>query len=117
MTMKIKVNKAAEELLKKKLGDKPGVIRLIYDTEGCGCAVNGVPAFHIVSNTELSDIKIESNVPELTFIIDGQRAVFFEEELTLTTDPGDLSLRLSSNGQHYGMYLFPKDDRIQETQD
>ncbi|GIP41568.1 hypothetical protein J45TS6_00270 [Paenibacillus sp. J45TS6] len=115
--MKIKVNKAAEELLKKKLGDKPGVIRLFYDTEGCGCVVSGVPAFHIVSNTEVLDITIESNVPELTFILDGSKAVFFEEELILSTDPGDRSLRLSSNGQHYGMYLFPKDTRIQETQD
>ncbi|WIV17868.1 iron-sulfur cluster biosynthesis family protein [Paenibacillus polygoni] len=111
--MRIKVSKAAEDLLKKKLGDTPGVFRLIYDTEGCGCAVNGVPAFHIVSNPEDLDITIESNVPELNFIIDGHRAVFFEEELILSTDPGDRSLRLSSNGQHYGMYLFPKDTRLQ----
>lgn len=111
--MRMKVNKAAEELLKKKLGDKPGVIRLVHDTEGCGCAVSGVPAFHIVSDVELSDVTIESNVPELTFILDGQKAVFFEDELLLSTDPGDLSLRLSSPSQHYGMYLFPKDDREQ----
>ena len=115
--MKIKVNKAAEELLTKKLGDKPGVIRLVHDTEGCGCVVSGVPAFHIVSNAQLSDITLESNVPELTFILDGQKAVFFEEELILSTDPGDFTLRLSSNGQHYGMYLSPKDNRLQETQD
>ncbi|WP_211747958.1 iron-sulfur cluster biosynthesis family protein [Paenibacillus sp. Marseille-Q4541] len=114
--MKIKVNKAAEDLLKKKLGDTPGVIRLVHDTEGCGCVVSGVPAFHIVSDVEISDITLESNVPELTFILDGQKAVFFEEELHLSTDSGDLSLRLSSNGQHYGLYLFPKDYREQGAQ-
>ncbi|MCM3783911.1 iron-sulfur cluster biosynthesis family protein [Neobacillus mesonae] len=109
--MKINLSHKAAELLTKNLGSRPGFIRLMYDSEGCGCAVSGVPAFRIVDEQEDSDMVIESNVPELTFILDSQKAVFFEEELNLSTDPGDLSLRLSSSGQHYGLYLFPRDDR------
>ena len=111
--MHITFTEAALHRIDQLRGETTCQLHLYYDTEGCGCAVNGVPAFHIVSNPEDLDITIESNVPELTFIIDGHRAVFFEEELILSTDPGDRSLRLSSNGQHYGMYLFPKDTRLQ----
>ncbi|GAK39550.1 iron-sulfur cluster biosynthesis family protein [Paenibacillus urinalis] len=109
--MKINLSKAAEELLTKVLGNRPGFIRLMYDSEGCGCAVSGVPAFRIVDEQEDGDIVMDTNVSDLTFILDSQKAVFFEEELNLATDPGDLSLRLSSSGQHYGLYIFPRDER------
>ena len=71
----IQLTRQAELKLKDKLGDKPGAIRLIYDTEGCGCAVNGVPSLRIVDEPTTEDIAVEtgSTVP---FIVNRKQAVF-----------------------------------------
>lgn len=73
--MNIQLTRQAELKLKDKLGDKPGAIRLIYDTEGCGCAVNGVPSLRIVDEPTTEDIAVEtgSTVP---FIVNRKQAVF-----------------------------------------
>lgn len=108
--MKIQLTPQAELKLKDKLGDRPGSIRLIYDTEGCGCAVNGVPGLRIVDEPTNEDLAVEtgSTVP---FIVNRRQAVFFEDTMRLDADPEVCSFSLDSSGQSYGSHIQISDDR------
>lgn len=108
--MNIQLTRQAELKLKDKLGDKPGAIRLIYDTEGCGCAVNGVPSLRIVDEPTTEDIAVETGSP-VRFIVNRKQAVFFEEEMRLGADPATYSFRLDSSGQNYGTNIQVLDAR------
>lgn len=79
--MKISLNPTADKLIADKLGTKSGLLRLVYDTENCGCGMSGVPVLHIVSEPGAYDIPMENEV--YPFWIDKMQAIFFEEELTL----------------------------------
>lgn len=108
--MNIQLNPQAELKLKDKLGDKPGAIRLIYDTEGCGCAVNGVPGLRIVDEPTMEDMDVETGSP-VPFIVNRKQAVFFEEKMRLDADPATYSFRLDSSGQNYGTNIQVLDAR------
>lgn len=108
--MNIQLTQQAELKLKHKLGDKPGAIRLIYDTEGCGCAVNGVPGLRIVDEPTPDDLTVETE-SAVTFIVNCKQAVFFEEKMKLDADPAAYAFRLDSSGQHYGTNIQVVDTR------
>lgn len=108
--MNIRLTPQAELKLINKLGDRPGIIRLIYDTEGCGCAVNGVPGLRIVDEPTSEDISVEtgSSVP---IIINRRQAVFFEDTMRLDASPAAYSFSLDSSAQNYGSHIQISDDR------
>lgn len=110
--MNIQLTPQAEQKLKDKLGDKPGTIRLIYDTEGCGCAVNGVPGLRIVDEPTVDDITVDTGSP-VPFIVKRQQEIFFEDKMKLDADPGVYAFRLDSSGQSYGTNIQIIDIRTQ----
>lgn len=97
--MKISLNPTAEKLIADKLGAKPGLLRLVYDTENCGCGMSGVPGLAIVSEPGAYDIPMENEV--YPFWIDKMQAVFFEEELTLKGEENTGTFRLDGPSQFY----------------
>ena len=107
--MNIQLTRQAELKLKDKLGDKPGAIRLIYDTEGCGCAVNGVPSLRIVDEPTTEDIAVEtgSTVP---FIVNRKQAVFRRED-EAGRRSSHLLLPAGQRGQNYGTNIQVLDAR------
>lgn len=87
-------------------------LKLVYDTEGCGCAVNGVPALWRIDRAEDGDIRVSSNAFEV--YIEPRHAVFFEDELTLDGNPAPNSFRLMSEQQIYSSTM-PITDKRSET--
>jgi uncharacterized protein YqkB len=99
---------AAAEL-KRRYGDQKTDWRLVYDTEGCGCAVNGVPALWAISHPERDDIPAFGQ--PFTLWYDPHHAVFFDDELRIAFDPVKQSFSLFSDGQIYTTRLLIADRR------
>ncbi|WP_223066286.1 iron-sulfur cluster biosynthesis family protein [Paenibacillus caui] len=97
--MKITLDQAAAATLSRRLGDADGEVRLVFDMEGCGCGINGIPALQIVDRHCRDDVKIDSDA--FSFWIHQGHAIFFEEELMLKGEPPLDSFRLSSPSQIY----------------
>ena len=108
--MLIQLSQRAEAKLTEKIGAKPGIIRLIYDTEGCGCAVNGVPGLRIIGQPEQDDVslEVEGSVP---LVMNRMQMLFFEEEMKLDLPEGDFTFRLDSKSQTYGTNIQIVDTR------
>ncbi|MGZ7446131.1 iron-sulfur cluster biosynthesis family protein [Paenibacillus sp. TH7-28] len=97
--MKVTLNPAAKKLISASLGETPGMLRIVYDTENCGCGMSGVPALQLVSKPGDYDIPMENEV--YPFWIDRMQAVFFEEELTLSGEETTGTFRLDGKSQFY----------------
>lgn len=98
--MRITLTKAAMEQLQRTTNGRKGAFRLVYDTDGCGCAVNGVPAIWYVDAPEVDDVAIGSDGPA-GFWVDAKQAIFFEDALKLDYRPESGGLRLYSDNQIY----------------
>ncbi|WP_246536698.1 iron-sulfur cluster biosynthesis family protein [Paenibacillus cookii] len=42
--MNMRISERAARFLRRKIGDAPSPVRLVFDSEGCGCGANGIPA-------------------------------------------------------------------------
>lgn len=73
--------------------------KLVFDSEDCGCSVNGVPAFWAVDAPEKGELKAQSNAFENWYV--PQHAVFFDEQLRVSYNPANRSFQLASDGQIY----------------
>lgn len=96
--MRIEFTQAASDRLAEQLGSG-AKLKLIYDTEGCGCAVNGVPAMRAVSGPEPGDLLAEGGPYEVWY--SPQQAVFFEDRLTIDVKEGKTGYTLRSDNQIY----------------
>lgn len=111
MSVSIEVTPGAEEALRRKLdgpSGEAGYIKLIYDTDGCGCAVNGVPALWLVRERGSCDEELPNNA-SLPMLIDRHQTVFYEERMKL--DSGAGSFVLSSPQQIYSTHVICSDRR------
>lgn len=108
--MNIKLTPEAKRTLKESLGNRPGTVRLIYDTEGCGCAVNGVPGLQIVDAPSHEDAGVATD-GSVAMVIRRKHEVFFEEQLKLDVQPGTATYRLTSRNQTYGTHIRVADAR------
>jgi uncharacterized protein YqkB len=79
--MKIKITDAAAKKLQEKISGKPGRLKLKYDIDGCGCAVNGVAALWLESDRNESEIEIETS--SIPIYMEKSKQVFFDEEMTI----------------------------------
>ncbi|MBP1999673.1 uncharacterized protein YqkB [Paenibacillus shirakamiensis] len=95
--MNVVLDDHAVRIFTAKIGDSPGQIRLLYDTEGCGC--DGITSFQIVSQPQPHDQPIQNDI--FSFWVDGQRAIYYEENLRIKGDPLDSSFRLEGDSQVY----------------
>ncbi|MFK2824282.1 iron-sulfur cluster biosynthesis family protein [Bacillus sp. B190/17] len=89
--MKIYIKEQAASRLAGKLGG--GRLKLHYDTEGCGCGVNGVPVLWIVSEPADGDVEIGTNA--MPVLVEKSHIVFYADELIIDVS-GAHQYRLSS---------------------
>lgn len=102
---------AAQRLQQYPLANKDR-IRLVYDTEGCGCAVSGVVTIWIVNNTvDDEEDQAETNLSSLPIFFMKRHEVFLDDKLRLDYSPERLAFRLSSAGQIYGNGITIQDLR------
>ncbi|MFQ3542898.1 iron-sulfur cluster biosynthesis family protein [Halobacillus rhizosphaerae] len=90
--MKLTITHQAEEELQRIKDPAKPLLRLFYDTEGCGCGVNGLPSIRQESERRETDLEVQST--SFSTIIDNQQAIFFKNEMKLDFVKG--SFRLSS---------------------
>lgn len=101
----------AEAVLRTRFGADISGFRLVYDTEGCGCAVNGVPALWAVDGAMPGDVAAESG--PLALWLDEQQSVFFDDALRIDYRSDRQSFSLASDNQTYTTRLVIEDRRTQ----
>ncbi|WNR42307.1 iron-sulfur cluster biosynthesis family protein [Paenibacillus roseipurpureus] len=84
------------------------LLKLVFDTEGCGCSVNGVPTLWLVPEASKEDATAETNAFPL--IYKAKDEIFFEENMKIDYHEATKSYILKSNNQIYnaGMSLVDK---------
>lgn len=102
--MHITFTSAAAEKLSACLRDANGTnlqLKLLHDTEGCGCVVSGVPALELISEPGPDD-RLAQGDP-FDFWYEPRHEIYYEPKLKVGYNPADGSFSLSSDGQIYSM--------------
>jgi uncharacterized protein YqkB len=85
--------------IKVRFGPQTQTWKLVFDSEGCGCSVDGVATLWTVDHLEEEDSRAESNAFEVWYV--PRHAVFFDDQLRITYNPSTYSFQLASDGQIY----------------
>ncbi|MCZ0754606.1 iron-sulfur cluster biosynthesis family protein [Anoxybacillus sp. J5B_2022] len=95
--MNITFTDRAMQQLEQILSNTKKRLKLKYDTDGCGCAVSGVPTLWLVDQAEEDDIAIETNyVPVL---LEKSRLVFYDDNMVIDAVEGAGCFLLKSPNQ------------------
>ncbi|RXZ81899.1 iron-sulfur cluster biosynthesis family protein [Paenibacillaceae bacterium] len=97
--MKILFTNAAVAQLTPRFEQTGAVLKLLYDTEGCGCVVSGVPALQLLDEPGPDDQQGEG-VP-LAFWHEPRFEIFFEPELVVDYNEERRNFILKSDSQIY----------------
>ncbi|WP_442604010.1 iron-sulfur cluster biosynthesis family protein [Paenibacillus sp. KN14-4R] len=97
--MEISYSEEAIQALTPLLDKDDVHLKLIYDTEGCGCAVNGVPTLSITHVQGQYDITLTGK--PFNLLMQKNHAVYFEEKMTIDYRADKKSFILKSNNQIY----------------
>lgn len=93
---------AIDQLLYRFPSQQP-TIKIVYDTEGCGCAVNGVVLlWHTRSMSSEDRIGYDQ---EVRIVYAARQEVFFEDQLKLDYNSIGQAFVLKSNNQIYNAAL------------
>lgn len=105
--MNITFSPEACKQIQSRYGETP-VLKLVYDAEGCGCAVSGVPALWLISAPQHGDLTADTNAFHVYY--EERQAVFFEAELCIDYVPATRAFKLKSKQQTYhdGMLILNK---------
>ncbi|WP_230632545.1 iron-sulfur cluster biosynthesis family protein [Paenibacillus athensensis] len=106
--MQMTYSAEAAERLQAAAGGK-GLLRLVFDSEGCGCAMNGVPTLWLVDRPEPGDLEAES--APLALVYRGKDEIFFEDKLFIDYQDRNKSYILKSSGQIYNAGMSVVDKR------
>ncbi|MEQ6376267.1 iron-sulfur cluster biosynthesis family protein [Bacillaceae bacterium S4-13-58] len=87
--MKLNITEEVQSDINQMINGESLCLKLVYDTDECGCGVNGVPLLVISSGGLPQEEKVEQPEGIPTYIFKDQ-AVFFDEEMTV-----------KKNNQHY----------------
>src|SRR4051794_37605954 len=74
-------------------------LKLVFDSEGCGCAMNGVPTLWIVPEADPKDLQAEAT--PFHVIYSPKHEVFFEDHMKIDYQAASKSYILKSNNQIY----------------
>lgn len=91
-------SEAAQKQLQSTLAPNEQ-LRLLYDTEGCGCVMNGVPTLQLVTEPPFGD-RLASGDPYEVWV-QPRYEVFFEDQLKIDYSAQSHSFSLKSNNQTY----------------
>lgn len=105
--MRISFSRDAADKLQPFVGDGQAMLKLVYDTEGCGCVVNGVSALYVVHEPAQGDVMGEGD--PYPFLYEERYEVFFEPELRIAYSKDRNAFSLASDSQiyHHDMRFFP----------
>lgn len=95
--MEILMTAEAIEKINEKTAGREGYLKLKYDTDGCGCAVNGVAALWYVP--ELADDEIAIGTNDRPVYLEKAKMVFFDEQMKIDFSPAANCFQLKSPQQ------------------
>lgn len=101
--MRLHIAQTAVEQLVEPEAERRQLLKLVYDSEGCGCAVSGVPQLWRVDKAEADDMTISEGA--VTVLAEKRHAVFFEDVIRLEYEPSRNCFVLKSDGQIYNSRL------------
>lgn len=101
--MNIQFTPAAAEAIRPELAGGLRRLKLLYDTEGCGCVVSGVPALQFVDRPGPDDREGEGD--PFPFLYEPRHEVFFEPKMKIDYDAERGAFVLKSDGQIYTNHL------------
>lgn len=106
--MNITFTDTATQRLTPYMEQNNTLLKLVFDTEGCGCSVNGVPTLWLVSTANIDDVSAVTAAFPL--IYKAKDEIFFEDTMKIDFHEGKGSYILKSNNQIYnaGMSLVDK---------
>ncbi|MYL32655.1 iron-sulfur cluster biosynthesis family protein [Pontibacillus yanchengensis] len=115
--MKLHITDEAKKQLQQLQPVNHSMLRLYYDTDGCGCGVDGMPILHFTDQQTVYDEEVEND--NYTVIIDDQQKLFFDESMTLEwngqlfrlkSPKGMLNASISSTDIEKGGALVEQDE-------
>lgn len=88
--------------------DEQTAVQLVYDAEGCGCAVSGVPQLWVIDLDK--EHELEQAGDDMPLYIDPNQTVFFEPDMKLDFNQQNGLFRLASDQQiyHHALPLINK---------
>lgn len=95
--LNITITSEAQKVLKTKIGDKKGCLKIKYETEGCGCVMSGIPVLEYVDETGFDDIKIDTG--SMPVLVEKSKQVFYDKELKIDFSTSSKMFQLKSPGQ------------------
>ncbi|KHD86037.1 iron-sulfur cluster biosynthesis family protein [Heyndrickxia ginsengihumi] len=95
----ISISSAAERKLKEDILQENSILKLHYDTEGCGCGLDGIPELILIQKNELTtyDRIIDTNC--LPVAIENSQFIFFDDQLTIDYAKDTDTFQLKSPSQ------------------
>lgn len=75
------ITETAAAKINEKTEGQRSYLKLKYDTDGCGCAVNGVAALWLVPELDENDVAIETNYQ--TIYVEKAKMIFFDEQMKI----------------------------------
>ncbi|AEV19926.1 iron-sulfur cluster biosynthesis family protein [Geobacillus sp. G4] len=97
MSLYITFTDAAKRALASIVAESGRQLKLMFDTDGCGCLVDGVPALWLVDKADEDDVVVETNFAPV--LVERSRLIFFDETMTIDVKPGTTVFQLKSPGQ------------------
>ncbi|CAM4406951.1 uncharacterized protein YqkB [Paenibacillus endophyticus] len=97
--MHIIFSKTAVDRLSPYLTDGKTELKLLHDTEGCGCVVSGVPALQLITEPSVDD-KLAQGEP-FDFYYEPRHEVYYEPRMRVDYDAARDSFSLKSDSQIY----------------
>jgi uncharacterized protein YqkB len=112
LRVEINITETAVEKINERIKDRDGYLKLKYDTDGCGCAVNGVVALWFVPKLDADDVALETN--DRTVYVEKSKTVFFDEQMKIDFSKATNCFQLKSPQQilngHMSLVITEKTD-------
>jgi uncharacterized protein YqkB len=104
--MEITVTASAQNEIEAQLAKNDmHALKLVYDNEGCGCAVNGVSQLWMIPSSAASEAFPFATGSAFQIIFAHKDAVYFEERLIIDYKASGRSFILKSANQIYNNNL------------
>ncbi|THF74615.1 iron-sulfur cluster biosynthesis family protein [Cohnella fermenti] len=99
----------AVQALQEKFGGSGAALKLVSDSEGCGCSVSGVPALWAVEAPGQGDLQAASEPFPVWY--EPRHAIFFDERMRIAYNQDYRTFTLASDSQIYTNRLAVRDLR------
>jgi uncharacterized protein YqkB len=108
--MIIQWSEEAIQEVQARFGAEARVWKLVSDSEGCGCSVNGIATFWAIQSPDNGELQAESNFFEVWY--EQRHEVYFDDLMRVTYQPERRAFKLASDGQIYSNSLKLEDKRM-----